>query len=100
VHHRRSKNRSMPLSVRSPALRGGLVLVKQTMPQNVSTVCVLEACNGTGRQTARRLIAHAGGSFDLCSEPGSGAIWTIALTSKHYRLATVTSAWASTWSRS
>lgn len=42
----------------------------------------IEECNGTGLQTARRLIAHAGGSMDLWSKPNSGSVWTIAFPSK------------------
>lgn len=39
----------------------------------------IEECNGTGLQTAHRLVAHLGGSLTLSSEPGQGALWTITL---------------------
>lgn len=41
-----------------------------------------EDCNGTGLNTARRLIAHAGGSLTLWSEPDHGSKWTISIPSK------------------
>lgn len=42
----------------------------------------IEQCNGTGLQTARRLVTHVGGNLALTSEPGQGALWTISLPSK------------------
>jgi two-component sensor histidine kinase len=41
-----------------------------------------EDCNGTGLQTARRLIAHTGGNLALWSAPDHGSKWTITLPSK------------------
>jgi two-component system, sensor histidine kinase PdtaS len=41
-----------------------------------------EDCNGTGLQTARRLIAQTGGNLALWSAPDHGSKWTIALPSK------------------
>lgn len=39
-----------------------------------------ENCNGTGLQTARRLIAHTGGSLSLSSQPKNRSEWIIALS--------------------